>query len=83
MEKLAAESNAKFKSGNIKDANELMKKAVNQGESIKNLQRKLERLQKNIYEEFEEETVEKPKITTVTYKKDEMNKYLNNKESID
>ena len=60
-----------------------MKKALNQGESIKNLQRKLERLQKYIYEEFEEETVEKPKITTVTYKKDEMDKYLNNKESID
>ena len=60
-----------------------MKKALNQGESIKNLQRKIERLQQTLKEEFEEETVEKPKITTVTYKKDEMDKYLNNKESID
>ena len=34
-------------------------------------------------EEFEEETVEKPKITTVTYRKDEMDKYLNNKVNID
>ena len=44
MEKLVAESDAKFKSGNIKDAIELKKKALNQGESIKNLQRKIERL---------------------------------------
>ena len=31
---------------------------------------------------MEEETVEKPKITTVTYRKDEMDKYLNNKVNI-
>ena len=30
MEKLVAESDAKFKSGNIKDAIELKKKAINQ-----------------------------------------------------
>ena len=83
MEKLVAESNAKFKSGNIKDANELMKKVQNQSESIKNLQRKIIRLQQTLKEEFEEETVEKPKITTVKYEKDEIDKYLNNKESID
>ena len=57
MEKLVAESNAKIKSGNIKDANELMKKAQNQSESIKNLQRKIIRLQQTFKEEFEEETV--------------------------
>ena len=34
-------------------------------------------------EEGEEETVKKPKITTVTYGKEQMDKYLNNKESID
>ena len=79
MEKLNAESVAKFKSGNIEDAIELKKKALNKSESIKNLQRKIIRLQ----ETFKEETVEKPKVTTVTYKKDEMDKYLNNKESID
>ena len=83
MEKLVAESDAKFKSRNIKDAIELKKKAINQSESIKNLRRKIERLQQTLKEEFEEETVEKPKITTVTYEKDDMDKYLNNKESID
>ena len=83
MEKLVAESDAKLKSGNIKDAIELKKKALNQSESIKNLQRKIERLQQTLKEEFEGETIEKPKITTVTYEKDEMDKYLNNKESID
>ena len=60
-----------------------MKKAQNQSKSIKNLQRKIIRLQQTFKEEFEEETVEKPKITTVKYEKDEMDKYLNNKESID
>ena len=60
-----------------------MKKVQNQSESIKNLQRKIIRLQQTLKEEFEEETVEKPKITTVKYEKDEIDKYLNNKESID
>ena len=83
MEKLVPESNTKFKSGNIKDANELMKKAQNQSESIKNLQRKIIRLQQTFKEEFEEESVKKPIIATVIYGKDEMDKYLNNKESID
>ena len=83
MEKLAAESDAKFKSGNIKDAIELKKKALNQGESIKNLQIKLERLQQTLKEEFEEESVEKSKITTVTYGKEQMDKYLSNKETVD
>ena len=83
MEKLVAESNAKSKSGNIKDVNELMKKAQNQSESIKNLQRKIIRLQQTLGEEFEEETVEKPITTTITYEKKQMDKYLNNKESID
>ena len=34
-------------------------------------------------DEGEEESVKKPKITTLTYEKDEMDKFLNNKESID
>ena len=60
MEKLNAESDAKFKSGNIEDAIELKKKAFNQGKK-KNLQRKLERLQQTSKVEFEEETAKKPK----------------------
>ena len=42
------------------------------------LKKKLERL-KTIKEEY----VKKPKTTTLEYKKDEMDKYLNNEESID
>ena len=34
-------------------------------------------------DEGEEESVKKPKITTLTYEKDEMDKFLNNKESTD
>ena len=34
-------------------------------------------------DEGEEESVKKPKITTLEYKKDEIDKFLNNKESID
>ena len=41
----------------------------------------MERLQK-IKEEIEE-SIKKPKTTTLEYKKDEMDKFLNNKESID
>ena len=52
-------------------------------DKIDELIKKSESLQEILDEESEEETVEKPNITTVTYKKDEMDKYLNNKESID
>ena len=83
MEKLIEESNAKSKSGNIKDANEVLKKAQNQTESIKNLQRKILRLQQTLSEEFEEETVEKsiPKVSTIRYEKKDMDQFLNNLES--
>ena len=41
------------------------------------------RLQEALDEEIEEKSVKKPITTTVTYEKDEMDKYLNNEESID
>ena len=47
------------------------------------MQRKIIRLQQTLGVEFEEETVEKPITTTITYEKKQMDKYLNNKESID
>ena len=50
-----------------------------ENDSIKEMQKEFGRLQQTL----EEESVTKPKITTVTYEKDEMDKYLNNKESID
>ena len=71
MEKLNAESDAKFKSGNIEDATELKEKAFNL------------RLQQTLKVEFEEETAKKPKITTVTYGKEQMDKYSINTETVD
>ena len=82
MEKLFAESNAKLKVEILKMQMNF-RKAQNQSESIKNLQRKIIRLQQTLGVEFEEETVEKPITTTITYEKKQMDKYLNNKESID
>ena len=44
------------------------------------MQKEFDRLQQT----FEEESVKKPKNTTITYeKKKQMDKYLNNKESVD
>ena len=50
-----------------------------ENDSIKEMQKEFDRLQQT----FEEESVKKPKITTVTYEKKQMDKYLNNKESVD
>ena len=65
---------------------EILKRQLNLGKKLKiklkvlkNLLLKIERLQQTL----KEETVEKPKITSVKYGKDEMDKYLNNKESVD
>ena len=53
---------------------------------IDRLEKKYQKLLKEreiFLKKIEEETVKKPKITTVTYGKERMNKYLNNKVSID
>ena len=50
--------------------------------NIRELEKERKRLQE-ILDEESEETVGKPKITTVTYGKEQMDKYLNNKESVD
>ena len=81
--KLIAESKAKYEDGNIKDANKLLKEVENQNENIEILQRKMKRLYQSLGEETEEESVKKPIITTVTYGKDEMDKHLNKKETVD
>ena len=87
MNKLAAETETKFKDGNIEEANKLQKEAEHQSKSIENLKRKLKLSYQSLDEEFEEETeevsVKKPNITTVTYGKDQMDKYLNKKETVD
>ena len=48
----------------------------------KELEKERERL-KEILDKESEETVGKPKITTIYYEKKQMDKYLNNKESVD
>ena len=50
-----------------------------ENDSIKEMQKEFNRLKQTL----EEESVKKPKITTVRYEKDEMDKFLNTKESID
>ena len=59
-----------------------MKKTKELLGEYKGLKKERERL-KEILDKETEETVGKPKFTTVEYKKNEMDKYLNNKESID
>ena len=50
--------------------------------NIRELEKERKRLQEILGEESEE-TVGKPKITTVTYGKEQMDKYLSNKETVD
>ena len=50
--------------------------------NIRELEKERNRLQE-ILDEESEETVGKPKITTVTYGKEQMDKYLSNKETVD
>ena len=54
-----------------------------QNASIRELEKKRKRLQEILDEEFEEESVKKPITTTVSYGKEQMDKYLNNKETVD
>ena len=55
-------------------------------EKIARLEKKYQKLIKEreiFLKKIEEETVKKPKFTTVSYGKEQMDKYLNNKESVD
>ena len=80
--KLTAESKAKFEDGNIKDANKLLKEAENQFESIEILQRKIKIFYQTLGEEYDEESVEKPK-SVAQFKFEDFNKGLNIKETRD
>ena len=52
-------------------------------DSIKEMEKERKRLQEILDTELEEESVKKPITTTVTYGKEQMDKYLNNKEAVD
>ena len=58
-------------------------RAKEQNTSIRELKEERKRLQEILDEEFEEESVKKPITTTVVYGKEQMDKYLNNKETVD
>ena len=79
MEKLNNLATKANKEENFALAQYYLVKIKEEKDSIEEIQNEINRLQQTL----EEESVKKPKITTVTYEKDEMDKYLNNKESID
>ena len=58
-------------------------RAKEQNASIRELKEERKRLQEILDEQFEEESVKKPITTTVVYGKEQMDKYLNNKETVD
>ena len=73
--------------GNFKLSDDYMKKAYNQDNSIKDLEKEMKKLQETIDEELEEELEEESKQepTEISGKEveDAVNRYLNNKASID
>ena len=79
MEKLNISAKKANKEENFALAQYYLDKIKEEEESIEEIQNEINRLQHTL----EEESVKKPKITTVTYEKKQMDKYLINKESID
>ena len=79
MEKLNISAIKANKEENFALAQYYLDRIKEEKDSIEEIQKEIDRLQQTL----EGESVKKPKITTVTYEKDEMDKFLNNKESID
>ena len=79
MKKLNISARKAYKEEDFELAEYYLDRIKEENDSIKEMQKEFNRLQQTL----EEESVKKPKITTVTYEKDEMDKFLNNKESID
>ena len=79
MKKLNISARKAYKEEVFELAEYYLDRIKEENDSIKEMQKEFIRLQQTL----EEESVKKTKITTVTYEKDEMDKYLNNKESID
>ena len=79
MEKLNISAKKANKEENFALAQYYLDRIKEEKDSIEEMQKEINRLQQTL----EGESVKKPQITTVTYEKDEMDKFLNNKESID
>ena len=79
MKKLNISARKAYKEEDFELAEYYLDRIKEENDSIKEMQKEFNRLKQSL----EEESVKKPKITTVRYEKDEMDKFLNNKESID
>ena len=79
MEKLNISAKKAFKEEDFELAEYYLDRIKEENDSIKEMQKDIDRLQQTL----EEESVKKTKNITVRFEKDEMDKCLNNKESID
>ena len=79
MEKLNISAKKANKEENFALAQCYLHKMKEEEVIIKEIQKEIDRLQQT----SEGVSVEKPKFTTITYGKEQMNKYLNNKDSVD
>ena len=83
LDKLVDLANKAKEEGKTELRKDYLDRAKEQNASIRELEKERKRLQEILDEEFEEESVKKPITTTITYGKEQMDKYLNNKESVD
>ena len=81
-DKLVDLANKAKEEGKIELRDYYLDRAKEQNDGIRELKIERKRLQKNLDEEFEEESVKKPITTTVSYGKQQMDKYLGNKEVV-
>ena len=81
--KLVDLTNKAKEEGKTELREDYLDRAKEQNVSTRELEKERKRLQEILDEEFEEESVKKPITTTVTYGKEQMDKYLNNKETVD
>ena len=82
-DKLVDLANKAKEEGKTELRKDYLDRAKEQNASIRELEKERKRLQEILDEAFEEESVKKPITTTVRYGKEQMDKYLNNKETVD
>ena len=82
-DKLVDLANKAKEEGKIELRDYYLDRSKEQLYTIRELEKERKRLQKILDEEFKEESVKKPITTTVTYGKEQVDKYLSNKETVD
>ena len=83
MEKLNISAIKANKEENFASAQYYLDRIKEENDSIEEMQKEMQKDIDRLQQTSEGESVKKPKITTVTYGKEQMDKYLNNKESAD